>query len=201
MWAWLTDNPPGEDQKGWSGVYGLPRSLWVGEDGTLRQAPVRELAVLRGQERTWGDLTLKDGGVRPLDGVPGDSCELSLTVEPGTARRVGVTVRASQDGKEATRLYYDAAARELVFDASRSGPVGRTVVERAPLPLKPGEPLKLRIFVDRSVVEVYANDRQAIGRRVYPSRPDSAGLSLFSEGGEAKFQGVTGWEISPANPY
>ena len=30
MWAWLTDNPSGEEQQGWSGVYGLPRTLWVG---------------------------------------------------------------------------------------------------------------------------------------------------------------------------
>ncbi len=36
MWAWLLDNPSGEKEKGWSGVYGLPRSLWLGEDGTLR---------------------------------------------------------------------------------------------------------------------------------------------------------------------
>ena len=38
MWAWLTDNPTGEVERGWSGVYGLPRTLWLGEDGTLRMA-------------------------------------------------------------------------------------------------------------------------------------------------------------------
>ena len=52
MWSWLTDNPAGEMQKGWSGVYGLPRSLWSGEDGVLRMAPVQELATLRAREQS-----------------------------------------------------------------------------------------------------------------------------------------------------
>ena len=30
MWAWIMDNPAGENQRGWSGVYGLPRTLWFG---------------------------------------------------------------------------------------------------------------------------------------------------------------------------
>lgn len=58
MWAWLTDNPSGEKEKGWSGVYGLPRALWLGKDGTLRMAPVRELETLRTHEKTWSNLAL-----------------------------------------------------------------------------------------------------------------------------------------------
>ena len=61
MWSWLTDNPAGEMQKGWSGVYGLPRSLWLGEDGTLRMAPVKELETLRAREQSWHDVALADG--------------------------------------------------------------------------------------------------------------------------------------------
>jgi beta-fructofuranosidase len=201
MWAWLTDNPPNEKSQGWSGVYGLPRSLWLGKDGTLRMQPVPELEALRCHERTWSDLTLSDGQTQPLDGVVGDSCELRIEVEPGTAKRCGVKVRATGDGKEETLLYYAAAAKQLVFDSTRSGEFGRKAVEQAPLELRDGEPLKLRVFVDKSVVEIFANDRQAIGRRVYPTRADSLGVVLFSDGGQASFQSVTAWEMAPANPY
>ena len=62
-------------------------------------------------------------------------------------------------------------------------------------------PLKLRVFVDKSVVEVYANDRQAICRRVYPARDDSLGVVLFANGGEAKICSLKAWEMMPANPY
>ena len=202
MWAWLTDNPEGEEAKGWSGVYGLPRSLWVGPDGTLRMRPVKELEMLRGEEKIWNAVTLADRGCKPLQGVVGDSCELHVAIEPTTATgRFGVKVRASAQSEEQTLLYYDSQTRQLVFDATKSGVDGRRTVERAPLELPRGEPLRLRVFVDKSVVEVYANERQAICRRVYPGRDDSLGVVLFTEGGTAKFSRIKAWEMMPSNPY
>ena len=201
MWAWLTDNPPGEKEQGWSGVYGLPRTLWLGDDGTLRLQPVQELETLRCQQKTWTGLTLAPGDSKLLDGVTGDACELELEIDPGAAQRCGLKVRASGDGQEETLLYYDAGAQELVFDATHSGATGRTTIERAPCALKPGEALKLRVFVDKSMVEIFANDRQAIGRRVYPTRADSLGVALFAQDGAAQFKHVKAWELMPANPY
>ncbi len=201
MWAWLTDNPGGEEARGWSGVYGLPRSLWLGDDGTLRMAPVDELQMLRCGVKSWNDIAVADGGTQILAGVVGDSCELELTVQPGAARQCGVQVRTSPGGEETTLLYYDAEAGQLCMDATRSGIDGRQALERAPFRLPDGEPLRLRVFVDKSVVEVYANERQAICRRVYPGRPDSLGVALFARGGEARFGSVQAWEMMPANPY
>jgi len=107
-----------------------------------------------------------------------------------TARRFGVKVRASADGAEETLLYHDAETGTLCFDATRSGVDGRRALEQAPFRLAEGEPLTLRVFVDKSVVEVYANDRQAICRRVYPGRDDSLGVLLFAAGGEARISSV-----------
>ncbi len=201
MWAWLTDNPEGEEAKGWSGVFGLPRSLWLGEDGTLRMCPVKELAMLRCNELTWTDLALSDGDTRLLDGVVGDSCELEISIDSATAQQVGVKVRASADGEEETLLYYNRDTRKLCFDSTHSGIDGRRTLEEAPLPLSDGERLTLRVFVDKSVVEVYANNRQAICRRVYPGRRDSLQVQLFSRGGDAQFSTVKAWEMMPSNPY
>jgi len=203
MWAWLTDNPAGGMENGWNGVYGLPRSLWVGEDGTLKMAPVEELKQLRRHPQKWEDVKLtKASATKVLEGVVGDSCELEMTIPAGaTASRYGVKVRTSADGSETTLLYYDAAAGELCMDSTASGITGRNRVERAPLKLDHDEPLTLRVFVDRSVVEVYANNRQAICRRVYPGRSDSLGVVLFADDGDAKFVNVNAWEIMPTNPY
>ena len=201
MWAWLTDNPPDDKQRGWSGVYGLPRSLWLGEDGTLRMAPVSELAALRDHEQTWGGLRLADGEKKVLDGITGDSCELQVEITCGTAKRCGVRVRASQDGQEETIIYYDTEKKELVFDSTRSGSPVRSAVERAPFALNEGERLTLRVFVDKPIVEVFANERQAIGRRVYPTRNDSLGVALFAEGGVATFDSVKAWRMMPTQPY
>lgn len=199
MWSWLLDNPPGEREKGWSGVYGLPRTLWLGEDGTLRMRPVKELETLRCNPKSWSDSTLSDT-FKELDGIVGDSCEIQLDIAVGDAKRCGLKVRASKDGQEETLLYFDPKTNELVFDSSKSGDVGPEAIERAPFTLKPGEPLKLRVFIDKSVVEIYANDRQAICRRVYP-RKDSVGVSLFANGGSAEFSNIEAWEMMPSNPY
>ena len=58
------------------------------------------------------------------------------------------------------------------------------------------EPLTLRVFLDRSVLEVFANDRICITDRLYPERADSVGVELFAVGGGAKLLHLTAWELS-----
>ena len=109
---------------------------------------------------------------------------------------------ASPDGQEETRVFYDAEGKPLKVDTRKSGPEDTPkAVEAGPFELKDGERLKLRVFVDKSVVEVFANNRQAIARRIYPSRRDSVGVRLFSCGGDAQVHALEAWNITPPNPY
>jgi len=201
MWAWLLDNPEGEEERGWSGVFGLPRSLWLGEDGTLRMRPVEELKMLRAHEREWTDILLEEGELCSLEGMVGDCFELEIQADLSSAEQMGVQVRVAPDGTEKTSLTVDAKERTLSLDSTRSGVHGRRTLERAPFALEAGETLKMRVFVDKSVVEVYANDRQAICRRVYPGRGDSLGVQLFVKGGKAQVERIRAWEMMPSNPY
>ncbi|MDG0812751.1 glycoside hydrolase family 32 protein [Cohnella rhizosphaerae] len=200
VWVWLIDNLDDETSFGWSGVYSLPRSLWLGADGTLRMAPVDELALLRYNAKRFPAVALCAGEKFSLDGIDGESCELRLTIAPGTAGRVGLQVRASPDGAEATLLYYDAESKTLVFDSTRSGDGGWKVREAAPFALQASERLELAIYIDKGVIEIFANERQAIARRVYPERADSTGVYLFCEGGTASFETIDVWEMMPSNP-
>ena len=79
--------------------------------------------------------------------------------------------------------------------------MGLKIVEAGPFQLGGTELLHLRILIDKSVVEVFANDRQAVLRRIYPSHPESVQVKLFSEGGATRVHTLTGWEMMPANPY
>ena len=81
------------------------------------------------------------------------------------------------------------------------GPNAPVTKQEAPLALPAGEPLRLRIFLDRSIVEVFANDLQALTQRIDPSRPDSLGVSLFAAGADAQVEVVEAWDMSPANPW
>lgn len=203
MWAWLFDNPSDHKSRGWSGVFALPRTLWLGDDNCLRMAPVPELQILRGNERQWRDLVLEDFENYRLEGVTGDACELEVEIGSccSSAIKAGVKVLTSPDGEEETLIYHDSKKGELCFDTRKSGIDGRHVLEKAPLVLHEGEALNLRVFVDTSVVEVFANDRQAICRRVYPGRRDSLGIFLIAEGGRVQFSQVKAWDISPSNMF
>ena len=67
--------------------------------------------------------------------------------------------------------------------------------ESAPVLIDPGDPVHLRIFVDRSVVEVIVNGRQSVAVRVYPGRPDSKGVSLTSRGHESTVFSLDCWQM------
>ncbi|MCU0519494.1 MAG: glycoside hydrolase family 32 protein [Anaerolineae bacterium] len=204
MWAWVFDGrePPTRAASGWSGTLSLPRVLWLGEDRTLRLAPPEELAGLRTKLRTFSGLTVPvDGEVR-LEGVWGNSLELDVEMRIGSAAQVGIKVCCSPDGEEQTLVYYDAVEGKLKVDTTRSSlGEGAKVVEGGPLTLGDGQPLRLRVFVDRSIVEVFANERQAVTRCIYPTRRDSLGVSLFARGAAVEVPAVQVWEMAPANPW
>jgi beta-fructofuranosidase len=67
--------------------------------------------------------------------------------------------------------------------------------ETGPFFLEPGEPVKLRIFIDRSVMEVFVNSRQCIAVRVYPGRKDSTSVSIRAQGGPAEVIKIDAWEL------
>jgi beta-fructofuranosidase len=67
--------------------------------------------------------------------------------------------------------------------------------ESAPVLIEPDELVRLRIFVDRSVVEVFVNERQCVAARVYPGREDSTGVSLLSQGQESELLSLDCWQM------
>jgi beta-fructofuranosidase len=203
MWSWIFDDRPDSviNYHGWTGIYGLPRTLWVGNDGTLRMRPVKELENLRMKETTISDVKVATGTEIKLNLSGHELMELEVTIEYDKAKRYGVKVGVSEDGREETVIYYDNSDQKLKFDTQKSGlSFGRKIIEEAPLELKKGEPLVLRIFVDKSIIEVFANDKQAIGRMVYPTL-GGTGIKLFSEGGDVEVKSVKIYELSPSNPY
>jgi beta-fructofuranosidase len=203
MWSWIFDDRPDSLRiyNGWTGTYGLPRSLWLGEDGTLRMRPVKELEQLRLHEKTASAIAVPQGNAIAFDDFGHELMELEVSFQPNKAQEFGVKVCASKDGKEETAVYYDREHNLLKVDTRRSGRgFGRKMVEEAPLEVGEGETLTLSIFIDRSIIEVYANDRQAIARRFYPTL-GGKGISIFSNGGDVVVDSFRTWEIMPSNPY
>lgn len=204
MWAWIFDSPGFATRMnyGWSGTMSLPRVLSLAGDGRLQMEPPQEIERLRYNAKKQAGLTVNPGADLPLEGIAGNSLELCVEVSAKDAKQFGLKVCRSPNGEEETVISYDAVEKKLKIDTSKSslteGPKG---VEAGPFELKAGEALKLRVFLDKSVVEVFANGRQAVMRRVYPSREDSVGVAAFSIGGPASLATVEAWDMMPSNPY
>jgi beta-fructofuranosidase len=204
MWAWIFDgrDPSVRESSPWSGTLSLPRVLWLGEDKTLRMAPPKELALLRYNPRHRAPLVVPADSELPLDEIQGTSLELEIQMEVGAATQAGVVVCRSPDGGEHTRVYYDAADQALKVDTTRSSlKQGPKSIESGPLTLQSDELLKLHVYLDASVVEVFANDRQAVMRRIYPTREESKDVALFCQGGPVQVQSLHAWDMAPANPW
>lgn len=221
FWGWIMETK--SNTNGWSSVASLPRVLSLAADHSLRIEPAPELEVLRHNPRHRENVTLRAGQELMLEGVRGDCLEISAVFEPGDAAEFGIKIRCSPDGAEQTAIICAPAAQALKTELSKStlDPSVRyacmnadwakerdipedkrfATEQVAPLALKPGEPLRLRVFVDRSVVEVYANERQCITQRIYPTRPDSVGVALFARGGTAKLSSLDAWDMSPVNSW
>lgn len=198
IWGWLKENRSREDDiaAGWSGVMSLPRVLELGTDGALRVRPAPELEALRGMHRRWTNLDLTPTTPNILADLTGDTLELRLDLEMTGAGDVGLTVRRSPDGAEQTRIAYDARDGGLIVDRSRSSQrdsVARDA-RRVSLPLD-GQRLTLRVFIDRSVIEIFANDRVALASRVYPDRADSLGLEFSCRGGNVRVSALDLWQM------
>jgi len=205
MIAWIAEGRTRERQmaSGWAGTMSLPRVLSVTPEGDLGFTPLPELQTLRRDDRAVGNLGIGPDASVPLRDVRGECVELLATLDPGDAEHVGLKVRCSPDGEEQTRVVYSRASRSLTLDTSRSSlssdALGRAD-QTTPLTLADNAPLELHIFLDRSVVEVFANSRQVLTKRIYPSRPDSRGIECFALGGCATLRSLHAWEITPIWP-
>jgi beta-fructofuranosidase len=204
MWAWIFDLPQFKMRTdfGWSGTMSLPRVLSLGQDGALRINPPEEIERLRYNGAKRSSLAVQADSELPVEGLGGNSLELALELSARDAAQYGIKVCCSPGGEEQTLIYYDAAEKKLKVDTTKSTVAdGPKNIEAGPFQLQADEPLRLRVFVDKSVVEVFANGRQAVMRRIYPSREDSVGVRLFSKGGPARVTTLEAWQMMPSNPF
>jgi len=69
-------------------------------------------------------------------------------------------------------------------------------IESGLFEVRDGEMLKLHIFLDRSIVGVYANGLACLTVWIYLSLPDSLGLQLFAREGTVLIKSLDSWDMS-----
>jgi hypothetical protein len=179
MWAWLLYMPIAP-----TGVQSLPRELELPADGVLRIRPLKELEGLRYDRKQQAAVTVTSNTTQILNGISGNDVEMEVVFKPTTATEYGCDVLCDSSGANGLRVSYTAATKIL-----RVGSV------YAPFDLKSGEDLTLRIFIDKNLVEVFANDRQAALSAASTYDPTRLTIRLFSTGGSVVVNSVKAWKM------
>ncbi len=122
------------------------------------RTPVREIELLHSDPHEWHDLTVKPGE-NPLADIHGDLFEIRAEIEPGDATEVGFNIRGHQ-------VACHIADQKLTC-------LGGI----APMPLV-NKRLTLQILVDRSSLEVFANNGYVAMTSCFVPDPKTASLSF-----------------------
>ncbi len=169
------------EDRSWNGCMTLPRELTIRPDGKLIQKPIPELASLRGEHYSVSDIELADASY-VLNGIEGDTLEILVEFAPAGAKEFGLKVRRSKDGERSIKINWDG---ELLNVGRHKGPEGMLEGETT---------LKLHIFLDRSVMEVFANDWACFTDVIYPPQTD-LGIELFASGGAVAVKSLDVWRV------
>jgi len=176
--------------------------LSLPDDGILRIKPVRELERLRYNETVESDMVVKAGEKCRLKEILDDTVELNVTIKPTEARDFGVKVLCDKGNQNGLNIFYSAGEKKIsVRDEKETidPDTSTRAYADAPFELKEGEDLNLRIFIDKPIVEVFINDRQAAVQR-HLHKPEDVGICLHSEGGDLKAD-VTGWKMAASSQW
>jgi beta-fructofuranosidase len=211
MMGWVQEERAIEAHRaaGWAGVQSVPRQLALTRDGRLENKPVQELNTLRGERYSFVDAMLGPGEERELP-VNGDRLDIEVELEaksfdapvgqPGSV--FGMAFYRSNDGSEETILSVDLTTGKLVLDRRRSSSdiqVSKDILE-APLGIETGSALSLRIFLDRSVVEVFTGQGRCLTARLYPISLNKRGIKIFALEGSIRVRSMLIWQMHPIWP-
>ncbi|WP_120520306.1 glycoside hydrolase family 32 protein [Arthrobacter celericrescens] len=203
MFGWLQEGRPEETavEAGWSGVMSLPRVTTLAEDGTLSFAPVPELERLRtGHVQVPGQVLV--GAGTPVEtGISGKQLDLELELQLSVGSVVRLGLFGSDDGREETAVELaldpDGTSGTLRLDRSRSSIAAEeegldTEPKEGPVAM-PGGRVSLRVLVDRSAVEIFANGKP-LTARVYPVL-DGGNVTLVATAGTARLLSFDAWTM------
>jgi beta-fructofuranosidase len=174
LWGWIPEARPDADliAAGWAGAMSLPRVLSLSSQNELQMEVAPDVGKLRADQSGNIDAVR----IRNL------AAEIDVHLNP-------------KDDEFKLRLYLEAGDFVTISCSHQSGSRElRVNTIAAPLPGPPGSPVRLHMFLDGSVLEVFANEIVALTARVY--RNPSGPLRLKLEG-DVTLASLHTWQMKP----
>lgn len=169
----------------WRGQTTIPRTLGLlrtKQGIRLTQAPVKELEALRDQHSQLGNATWEDAQALLSQRDWPDTIEIDAELQLNGSQEFGFVLR--NGNSYGTRVGYDATWSDVYVDRIHSGDlvIGPTFAARHEAPIAVAGRIHLHILLDRSSVELFAdNGLVTITDLIYPRSPDR-GLAVYAKG-------------------
>ncbi|MEM7033343.1 MAG: glycoside hydrolase family 32 protein [Chloroflexota bacterium] len=195
MWAWTYTLHPDIEELS---LQSLPRELSLGEDNRMRIHPLRELESLRYDLKTLTDITatpplgshsnITTGHLVDLDG---DAFELKVSLDRAQVERKRFSMQLFSDEDH-------IGLPIMIRPETGTLLVGTSEAPFAIADLPEDEDLELRIFIDKYVVEVFANGRQAV-IAAHMDYQSAKGVHLYTYGDPTTIRQIDIWKMKATN--
>jgi beta-fructofuranosidase len=187
LWGWITETRPDADliAAGWAGAMSLPRVLSLSLQNELEMHVAPAAQRLRGTQTSIpsGATAAVRQNVLDTLRIRDLAAELVLELRP-PANEFSVHLQAETGEKFAS-----------ISCASKSGSRElRVNTLAAPLSVSTGSPVRLHLFLDGSVLEVFVNGTTALTARIYqiPSGPLQVRID-----GDVELNSLDAWQMIP----
>ena len=200
MWAWLASLGKTDGSMDRRTIESLPRGLSLAADGSLRIKPLRELETLRYEPVTLDDVTV---GPPQADLLASSTTGKKIATLDGDAIEIRITIARDQADRKlfGFTLFPDSKGGGLpIIFRPETGALrlGNAEAPFSIASLPKGEDVDLRIFIDKFLVEVFVNDRQAILAE-YADYRDKPALNAFTIGAATTLKKVEIWKLKATN--
>ena len=186
-WMDMWNSPMPSKSEFWSGCFTLPREITFDKaQNRLRMIPVKEVESLRQKKQTIQPLTLNNQSIKLINNTPAIELDLTWSLD-SQAEKFGLWLG------EGLELFVDNQSHRLVLN--RHYPQHNISGARS-IPLPEGCELNLRIFIDRSSIEIFVNKGEFTFSSRYYAQQDTQALRLFAMNGDATLINGEYWQLN-----
>ena len=193
----------------------LPVVISLIDEDKLKIEPVDSFKTLRYNHKHIENLQLSANKEVILKGIRGNSLEIIAEIETQNTLMLEINLLKSINKEEFTRILFfkrsgypnrgrisnlpewhpDSVISIDNSYSSLSSDVIKRPSDTASFTLAEGETLKLHIFIDRSIIEIFINTRQRIVIRVYPTLKEAVEISFYSHGQPSLIKSLDAWQM------
>ena len=186
LWGWIPEKRPDADliAAGWAGVMSLPRVLSLNSENELRSDVANAADELRTANINIGDAQLSAVNRKKLDAVriQNLAAEIKLQLHP-KANEFTLHLQSDIGDFATISCFNQSGSRELRINNIA-----------APLPGAAGSTVSLHMFLDGSVLELFANHTTAMTARIYQQPTGPLRLKLEES---ASLMSLDAWQMKP----